>query len=61
MSFYRIEEAKKRIQAEPDKLIIEIAYDVGFQSIASFNRPFKQEVAVPPSHYRKRINNLTSN
>ena len=48
---YRIEEAKERLSKE-DTTITVIAFEVGFNSIASFNRVFKQQVGVSPTAYR---------
>lgn len=47
----RIHEAKARL-AEETTAITAIAYEVGFGSIASFNRVFKEMTGVAPSHYR---------
>lgn len=48
---YRIDEAKQRLKNEVTQ-ITTIAYEVGFNSIASFNRVFKQKVGVSPTDYR---------
>ncbi len=52
---FRIEEAKRRLQ---DPLlagftIVDIAQQAGFNSKATFNRLFKQQVGVTPSAYRQ--------
>jgi AraC-like DNA-binding protein len=49
---YRIEEAKQRLKNEPDKQITVIGYEVGFNSIASFNRVFRDKVGMSPTDYR---------
>lgn len=52
---YRIEEAK-RMLADPtyaDKNMLEIMYDVGFNSKATFNTLFKKKVGMTPSEFRK--------
>jgi AraC-like DNA-binding protein len=48
---YRIEEAKRRLKNEPTQ-ITTIAFEIGFNSIASFNRVFKTKVGVSPTEYR---------
>lgn len=48
---YRIDEAKIRLRNEPTQITV-IAFDVGFNSIASFNRVFKEKVGVSPTEYR---------
>ncbi len=51
LNSYRIKEAQYRLVNE-DAPITAIAYDVGFSSIASFNRVFKTMVGMSPSAYR---------
>lgn len=54
---YRIEEAKKRL-ADPKegaRSILAIAYDVGFNTKAAFNRVFKKHAGMTPSQYRKKF------
>lgn len=48
---YRIEEAKHRLKYETTA-ITAIAFEVGFNSIASFNRVFKRKVGVSPTEFR---------
>lgn len=50
---YRVEEAKERLKNE-DATITVIAFEVGFSSIASFNRVFKQKAGVSPTEYRNQ-------
>src|SRR5690606_35124986 len=52
---YRIEEAK-RLLADSKyaaKNMLEVMYDVGFNSKATFNTLFKKKVGMTPSEYRK--------
>ena len=52
---YRVEEAK-RILADSSKLnknMLDVMYDVGFNSKATFNTLFKKKVGLTPSEYRK--------
>lgn len=48
---YRIEEAKGRLKSE-ETSVTAIAFEVGFSSIASFNRVFKAMVGKSPTEYR---------
>ncbi|WP_049723386.1 helix-turn-helix domain-containing protein [Gilvimarinus polysaccharolyticus] len=53
---YRITTAKELLQA-PDKQsmnVLDILYEAGFNSKATFNTLFKKTVGVTPSEYRKR-------
>ena len=55
---YRVEEAKRRLSgpaAGRDKLIT-IALDCGFNSLATFNRVFKELAGRTPSEYRRDPN-----
>ena len=49
---YRITEAKRLLQ-ESDMKIIDIAYDVGFNSKSSFYTEFKKQSGLTPSHYKR--------
>lgn len=48
---YRIEAAKKRLATEHTPVTV-IAFEVGFSSIASFNRVFKANVGASPTEFR---------
>jgi len=48
---HRVDEAKERLEQE-DTPITTIAFDVGFNSIPSFNRVFKHMTGLSPSEYR---------
>lgn len=48
---HRIDEAKQRLQAETTAITI-IAFEVGFNSIASFNRVFKETTGMSPTEFR---------
>jgi len=50
---YRIAEAKRRLRGEPTP-ITTIGFEVGFNSIASFNRVFKEKVGLSPTEYRNQ-------
>jgi AraC-like DNA-binding protein len=50
---YRIEEAKIRLKNETTQVTV-IAFEVGFNSIASFNRVFKEKVGLSPTEFREK-------
>jgi AraC-like DNA-binding protein len=50
---FRLEEAKSRLVNESGPINI-VAYGVGFNSIASFNRVFKQSLGMSPTQYRQQ-------
>jgi len=50
---YRVEEAKARLAAEVTPVTV-IAFEVGFSSIPSFNRVFRQFCEMSPSEWRQR-------
>jgi AraC-like DNA-binding protein len=52
---YRVYEAKKILEDSKfaNLKIIDIGYDVGFNSISTFNRVFKSKVNITPKQYRK--------
>jgi len=50
----RLEDARTRL-LNPNLRIIEIAYDVGFQSLTQFNRTFKRVFGQSPSDFRTRL------
>jgi len=54
---YRIEEAKKRLTepAASKFTIAAIAYDCGFNSLATFQRCFKQFTGITPSQYQNGL------
>lgn len=49
----RIREAVRLLDSTDDK-IIEIAFAVGFESLATFNRAFMKVIQVTPSEYKRR-------
>ncbi|MDQ2078134.1 AraC family transcriptional regulator [Marinimicrobium sp. ABcell2] len=53
---YRVEEAKRLLACEGnDKSVLNIMYDVGFNSKATFNTLFKRKVGMTPTDYRKKV------
>ncbi|MBN2103157.1 helix-turn-helix transcriptional regulator [bacterium] len=55
---YRIQTSQKYFQdpEKKDMTILEILYEVGFNSKASFNTAFKRYTGMTPTHYRRSIN-----
>ena len=51
---YRVKKAEKLL-AEAEGSVMQIAYNVGFNSRASFNRVFKNITQLTPSEYRKNL------
>jgi AraC-like DNA-binding protein len=50
---YRVREAQNLLSSSPEKSVIEIAFEVGFNSKAAFNANFLKVTGVSPSDYRK--------
>ena len=50
---YRVEEAARRLVAEPRTPVLTIALDVGFRSISSFNTAFRTHYQKTPTDYRR--------
>jgi AraC-like DNA-binding protein len=53
INHHRIEDAKRRLRDEPQIQITAIGFEAGFNSIASFNRVFKEKVGVSPTQWRE--------
>lgn len=53
---YRIEKAKERLKNTKDskETILEVMYDVGFNSKSSFNTYFKSKTGLTPSEFKKK-------
>ncbi|WP_411823497.1 helix-turn-helix domain-containing protein [Leptospira sp. 'Mane'] len=54
-NLFRVKEAKEKIEKEPDRSLLAIAYDVGFGSKSTFNEAFKKETGKTPREYREKI------
>ena len=50
---YRINEAAKRLRDEPETPISNIALDVGYRTLSSFNRAFRKEKDTTPTAFRE--------
>ena len=53
---YRIDEAKRRLSAADmvHTQITNVAYDVGYASLAPFNRAFRERTGLSPTEYREQ-------
>ena len=51
---YRIQDAKELLLADKKTSVLQIAYQVGFSSKASFNRAFKRLTRLTPQEFRKQ-------
>ncbi len=60
INFYRIEHAKECFinSKDPKETILEVMYDVGFNSKSSFNTIFKQSTGFTPSEFKKKYSSL---
>ncbi|MEO7988512.1 MAG: AraC family transcriptional regulator [Chryseolinea sp.] len=56
VNYYRIEEAKHIFDhpEDPKITVLEVLYQVGFNSKSSFNTVFKKETGLTPSEYRQQ-------
>ena len=55
---YRIKEARKILTDEPDKNILGVAFDVGFNNKNTFNRVFRDDTGMTPSEFRKQARKI---
>ncbi len=62
LNHYRVAEAARRLRLSSQQHlpILTIALDVGFRSLPSFNRSFKQSYGMTPSEYRKMTDSDSS-
>jgi AraC-like DNA-binding protein len=49
---WRINDAKLQLINEPDKPVMNIALDLGYRTLSSFNRAFKERTEKTPTQYR---------
>jgi AraC-like DNA-binding protein len=54
LNTYRIREASSRLVKEGDTAVLNIALDVGFRSLSSFNKAFKDAQLMTPTAYRSQ-------
>jgi ligand-binding sensor domain-containing protein/AraC-like DNA-binding protein len=57
INFYRVEDAKQMLLAEvgEKRNILEIAFEVGFNTKSAFNRAFKKHTRMTPSQFREEF------
>lgn len=53
---YRINEARQILIEQPERKILAVAFDVGFNSSSAFYNAFKRNVGVTPTRYREQHN-----
>ena len=51
---WRLQLAARLLQTT-QKNVLQVAFDTGYESEASFNRAFKREFGLPPAQYRKEL------
>jgi AraC-like DNA-binding protein len=59
VTFWRLETAKEKLR-DGGRSVAQIAYDVGYEAEAAFNRAFKREFGPPPAAWRKQAQNPNS-
>lgn len=52
---YRVNEACYKFRNDPNKTVIQTAYECGFTSLRTFNRNFRRITGVTPSKYQEAI------
>jgi len=51
----RIDSAKRALQLEPHKTVLDIALEVGFNSKSTFNAAFRRHAGMTPTEYRQSL------
>jgi AraC-like DNA-binding protein len=51
---WRLQLAARKLQTTEDA-IMQVAWEVGYESEAAFNRAFKREFGLPPGQYRRKL------
>lgn len=59
VNYYRVEEAKQMLleEEEEKRNILDIAFEVGFNTKSAFNRAFKKHTNMAPSQFRETFSN----
>jgi AraC-like DNA-binding protein len=55
---HRVEDAMNALVAEPEKSVLDIALDVGFNSKSTFNAAFRQHAGMTPREFRATRRNM---
>ena len=55
---HRVEDAMQALVAEPEKSVLDIALDVGFNSKSTFNAAFRQHAGMTPREFRASQRNV---
>ena len=50
---YRVAAAKRRLLAEPGLPVLRLAMDLGYRSLAGFNKAFKEDTGRTPTEFRR--------
>ena len=53
LNHFRLKLAAEKLKSEPREKVLAIALEVGFASLAPFNRAFKEQFGMTPSEYRQ--------
>ncbi|MCR9144974.1 MAG: AraC family transcriptional regulator [bacterium] len=56
---YRVAEAQRRLLAEPELPVLRLAMDLGYRSLAGFNKAFKDETRRTPTEFRRQAADLS--
>jgi AraC-like DNA-binding protein len=51
---FRVEQARHDLLEKPDRTVLEIAFECGFNSKSAFNAAFRKATGTSPSEYRRR-------
>lgn len=57
LNHYRIEAAMLQLRNEPEKPIMNVALDLGYRTLSSFNRAFKDRTLQTPTQFRQNAEN----
>ena len=57
---HRIESAMRALTERPDRIVLEVALEVGFNSKSTFNRAFREHAGRTPTDWRRNRNEVRS-
>lgn len=58
ISYYRIKESMEHLSQANNKTVLEILYEVGFNSKSAFNTAFKKHTGLTPTEFKRRANTI---